>query len=74
MKKQDFLVSLTIDHDFLGKASHCNAFFFYLAQCSSIQDNHVILGKDAKGKGKGKTRAKRVKGGKCSAEEQVVKE
>ena len=32
------------------------------------------MGKDAKGKSKGKTHAKRVKGGKCSAEEQDVKE
>ena len=76
MEKQDLLVSLTIDHDFPGKASHCNTFFFLSrsTKCSSIQDDHVILGKDAKGKGKGKTRAKRVKGGKCSAEEQDVKE
>ena len=50
---------MTIDHDFLGKALHFNP-FFYLAQCSSIQDNHVIIGKDAKGKDKGKTRTKRV--------------
>ena len=33
------------------------------------------MGKDAKGKAKGKTRAaKRVKGGNCSAEDQEVKE
>ena len=32
------------------------------------------MGKDSKGKGKGKTCAKRVKGGKCSAEEQDLKE
>jgi len=32
------------------------------------------MGKDAKGKGKGKTRAKKVKGGKCAAEKQDVKE
>ena len=28
---------------------------FFLTQCSSIQDNHLIMGKDAKDKGKGKT-------------------
>ena len=69
----DLLVSLTIDHDFPAKASHCNTFFISLR---AVQDDHVILGKDAKGKGKGKdkTRAKTVKGGKCSAEEQDVKE
>ena len=75
MEKQDLLVSLTIDHDFPGKASHCNTFFLsHLTKGSSIQNDHVILGKDAKGKHKGKTRAKRVKGGKCSTEEQDVKE
>ena len=45
---------------------------FYLAQCSSSQDNHVIMEKDAKSKGKGKTQTKRVKGRKCSIEEQDV--
>ena len=71
MGKQDLQLSLTIDHDSTGKASHCNT-FFYVAQCSSIQDDHIMLGKDAKGKGK--THAKRVEGGKCSAEEHDVKE
>ena len=52
-------MSMTIDHDFLGKALQFNP-FFYLAQCSSIQDDHVIMGKDAKGKDEGKTRTKRV--------------
>ena len=33
-----------------------------------------IMGKDAKGNGNGKTRAKKVKGGKCAAEKQDVKE
>ena len=32
------------------------------------------MGKDAKGKGKGKIRAKKVKGGKCATEKQDVKE
>ena len=32
------------------------------------------MGTDAKRKGKGKSHAKSVKGGKCSAEEQYVKE
>ena len=32
------------------------------------------MSKDAKGKGKGKTRVKRVKGGKCATENQDVKE
>ena len=63
MEKQDLLVSLTIDNDFPGKASHCNPFFFLSrsTKCSSIKDDHEILGKDAKDKGKGKTRAKTVK-------------
>ena len=73
MKKQDLLVSLTIDHNLAGKALHWNT-SFYLAQCSSIRYDHVILGKDDKGKGKGKTCVKRVKGGNCSTEEQDVKE
>ena len=71
MEKQDLLVSMAIDHDFAGKASHCST-FFYLAQCSSSQDNHVIMEKDAKSKGKGKTHTKRIKGRKCSTEEQDV--
>ena len=74
MKKQDLLVSMTINHEFSGKASHCITFFFYLAQCSLFQDDHVIMDKDAKGKGKGKIHTLRVKGRKCSAEEQDVKE
>jgi len=32
------------------------------------------MDKDAKGKDKGKSRAKKVKGGKCAAEKQDVKE
>ena len=75
MKKQDLLVSLTIDHDFLGKASHCNT-FFYLAQCSSIQDDHVILGKlkTPKVKAKAKPAPKGLKVEIVPAEEQDVKE
>ena len=30
-KKQDFLVFMTTDHDFPGKASHCNTFFVSLS-------------------------------------------
>ena len=30
-KKQDFLVFMTPDHDFPGKASHCNTFFVSLS-------------------------------------------
>ena len=41
---------------------------------SAVQFDHVIMDKDAKGKGKGKTYTFRVKSGKCSAEEQDVKE
>ena len=67
-------MSITTDHDFPGRAPHCNNFFFNIAQCSSIQDDHVIMGKDAKGKGKGKTRAKRVfeRSGSSPAAELVV--
>ena len=73
MEKQDLSVFITIDHDFPLKASHCNT-FFYLAQCSSIQDDHIIMGKDAKGKGKGKTRTKRVfKHSGSSADAELVK-
>ena len=55
MEKQDLLVSLTIDHDLPGKASHCNIFFLSRStKCNAIHDDRVILGKDAKGKGKGK--------------------
>ena len=74
-KKKDLLVSLKIDCDFPGKSSHCNTFFFYLAQCSLLQDDHIIMGKDAKGKGKGKgkTRPKRVKAENVPVKEQDVK-
>ena len=67
-------MSMTTDHDFPGRASHCNIFLFYVAQCSSIQDDHVIMGKDAKGRGKGKTRAKGVfeRSGSSPAAELVV--
>ena len=47
--------------------------FFCIAQCSSIQVDHVIMAKDAKGKGKGKIRAKRVfKRSGSSADAQLV--
>ena len=63
MEKHDLLVSLTIDHNFPGKASYCITYFFLSGstKCRSIQDDHVILGNDGKGKGKGKTRAKGLK-------------
>ena len=59
---------------FSGKSTALQQFFLYIAQCSSIQDEHVIMGKDAKGKGKGKTRAKRVfeRSGSSAAAELVV--
>ena len=69
MKKQDLQVSMTIDHDFPRKVSHCYTIIFI-----PLRYDQVIMGKDAKGKGKGKSHAKRVKDGKCSAEEQDVKE
>ena len=65
MKKQDLLVSMTIENHRIATR------FLYLAKYGSIQDDHVMMGKDAKGKGK--TRAKRDKGENCSAEEQEVK-
>ena len=40
MEKQDILVSMTINHEFPGKASHCNT-LFYLAHCSSLEDDLV---------------------------------
>ena len=57
MKKQDLQGSLAIDHDFPGKASHCCTFFFFI----SLHYDQVIMGKDAKRKGKGKSHAKSVK-------------
>ena len=56
MKKQDLQVPMTIDHDFPGKVSHCYTFIFI-----SLRYDQVIMGKDAKGKGKGKSHAKRLK-------------
>ena len=70
MEKHDLQVSLTTDHDF--PANHCIAGRFFISLIA-VQDDHVILGRDAKGKGKGKTRTKRVKGRKCSAEEPTDK-
>ena len=73
MEQQDLLVSRTIAQDFPGKAWHCNMFF--LSRSAEFNSGwHGNMGKDAKGKGKGKTRAKKVKGGKCTAEKQDVKE
>ena len=56
MKKQDLQVPMTTDHDFPGKVSHCYTFIFI-----SLRYDQVIMGKDAKGKGKGKSHAKRLK-------------
>jgi len=58
MEQQDLLVSLTIDQDFPGKASHCNIFFLSCSVEFNLGRQRNIMGKDAKGKGK--TRAKNV--------------
>ena len=63
MEQQDLLVSMTIDQDFPGKASHCNIFFIFFLSRSvefNLGRRRNIKGKDAKGKGKGETRAKIV--------------
>ena len=74
MEQQHLLVPMTIDQDFPGKASHCNMFFLSRSVEFNSGRRHNIMGKDAKGKGKGKTCAKKVKGGKCATEKQDVKE
>jgi len=54
---------MTIDQDFPGKASHCNIFFIFFLSRSvefNLGRRRNIKGKDAKGKGKGETRAKIV--------------
>jgi len=55
---------MTIDQDFPGKTSHCNMllFFFFLSRSGefNLGRRRNIMGRDAKGKGKGKTRAKNV--------------
>jgi len=61
-----------MDQDFPGKASHCNMFFLSRSVEFNSGWRRNIMGKDAKGKGK--TRAKKVKGGKCATEKQDVKE
>jgi len=70
MEQQDLLVSMTIDQDFLGKALHYNMFLL----SRSVEFNSGwrcnIMSKD----GKGKIHAKKVKGGKCAAEKQDIKE
>jgi len=53
-------VSLTIDQDFPGKASHCNIFFLSRSVEFNLGRQRNRMGKDAKGKGKGKTHAKNV--------------
>ena len=73
MEQQD-LVPVTIDQDFPGKASHCNMFFLSRSVEFNSGRRRNIMGKDAKGKGKGKTCVKMVKGGKCAAEKQDMKE
>ena len=72
MEQQDLLVPMTIDQDFPGKASHCNLLFLSRSVEFNSGRRCNIMGKDVKGKGK--TRAKKVKGGKCAAEKQDVKE
>jgi len=63
---------MTIDQDFPGKVSHCNMFFLSRSVEFNLGRRRNIMGKDAKGKGK--TRVKKAKGGKCAAEKQDVKE
>jgi len=60
MEQQDLLVSLTIEQDFPGKALHCNMFFLSRSVEFNLGQRRNIMGKDAKGKGKGKTSAKNV--------------
>jgi len=60
MEQQDFLVSMTTDQDFPGKASHWNMYFLSRSVEFNLGWRRNIIGKDAKGKGKGKTRAKKV--------------
>jgi len=72
MEQLDLLPSMTIDQDFPGKASHCNTFFLSRSVEFTSRRRRIIMGKDAKGKGK--TRAKKVKGGKRAAEKEDVTE
>ena len=61
MEHQDLLVSMTIDQDFPGKALHCNMFFFLSRSVEfNLGRRRNVMGTDAKGKGKDKTRAKNV--------------
>ena len=69
MEQQDLLASATIDQDFPGNHRIATR-FFYIAQSSEIQDVDAIQWADTKGKGK--TRAKKVKGGKHAAKKQDV--
>ena len=68
MEQQDLLASLTIDKRFPGK-SIALQHVFYIAQPSEIQDVDAIQWANTP---KGKTRAKKVKGGKRAAEKQDV--
>ena len=49
MKKQNLQGSLTIDHNFPGKASHCCTFFFFFYLAPLRPGNN---GQNAKRKGK----------------------
>jgi len=60
----------------ISRDKHRIATRFFLSRTVDFNSaRHNIMGKEAKGKAKGKIRAaKRVKGEKCSAEDQEVKE
>jgi len=58
--EQDLLASMTIDHDFPGKVSHCNSF---LSRCC-IKEKDIKRGKEAKGKRT--THGKTNKASKCT--------
>ena len=55
------ITSMMMDEDFLGKVTHCRHIFLISTAQWSVEEDHAIMGKVAKGKGKtsgknGKTR------------------
>jgi len=61
MEQQDLLVSMTIDQDFPGKASHCNMFFLSRSVELNSGWRRNIMAKTPKAKVKAKPAPKRFK-------------
>ena len=68
MGQRDLLPSKTMDQDFPGKVIYCRQVFCFSIAQWSIEEDYVVIGKVAKGKGK--TRGKNGKTEKCAEEQE----